>query len=74
MRVNNEFDHPKDLSAQMEGISESTLLPLFGGQSLDWLQIEVVVKMEEVEVLSMDQQIEHVVALSAYLQTCLNPV
>lgn len=44
------------------------------GQCLDRLQVEVVVKMQVVEVLTMDQQIEHVVALSANLQAHLHPV
>lgn len=43
-------------------------------QSLNRLQVEVVVEMQVVEVLTVDKQIEHVVALSANLQTHLHPV
>lgn len=44
------------------------------GQRLDRFQVEVVVKMQVVEVLAVDKQIEHVVALSANLQTHFHPV
>ena len=44
------------------------------GERLDGLEVEVVVQMKVVEVLTMDQQIEHVVALSADLQPHLHPV
>ena len=44
------------------------------GERLDGLEVEVVVQMQVVEVLSVDQQIEHVVALSADLQPHLHPV
>lgn len=44
------------------------------GQRLDRLQVEVVVEMQVVEVLTVDKQIEHVVALSANLQPHLHPV
>ncbi len=44
------------------------------GQCLDRLQVEVVVKMQVVEVLTVDKQIEHVVALTANLQTHLHPI
>ena len=74
MRVNNEFDHSEDLSTQVEGVSESTFLALFCSQSFDGLQIEVVVEMEEVEILSVNQKIEHVVALATDLETSFNPV
>lgn len=44
------------------------------GQGLDRLQVEVVVQMQVVEVLTVDEQIEHVVALPANLQTHFHPV
>lgn len=44
------------------------------GQRLDRLQVEVVVQMQVVEILTMDKQIEHVVALSTNLQTHFHPV
>ena len=58
----------------MKSVSESRLLSLFGGQGLDWLQVEVVIQMEIVEVLTMDQQVEHVVTLPADLEANLDPV
>ena len=47
----------------MEGISEARLLSLFGGESLDWLQIEVEIQMQVVQVLTVNQQVQHVVTL-----------
>ena len=74
VRVNDQFDHPEDLSAEMEGIAEPTFFALFRRQRLDWLQVEVVVKMQIVQVLAMYQQVEHIVALSAHLKARLHPV
>lgn len=58
----------------MESIPKTRLLSLFGGERLDGFQVEVVVKMEVVQVLAVDEEIEHVVALSAHLQAHLHPV
>ena len=58
----------------MEGIAEPRLLPLLGGEGLHWLQVEVVVEMEVVEILAMDEEVEHVVSLATHLQPRLNPV
>lgn len=44
------------------------------GESLDRLQVEVVVQMQVVEVLAVNEQVEHVVTLSADLQANLHPV
>ena len=52
----------------MEGVAEAGLLAFLGGQRLDWLQVEVVVQVQVVQVLAVDQQVEHVVALPAHLQ------
>jgi hypothetical protein len=41
--VNDKFDYPKDLSAQVEGVSETGSLTLFGCEGFDWFQVEVVV-------------------------------
>ena len=43
-------------------------------QCLDGLKVEIVIQMEIVEVLTMDEEVEHVVSLSAYLQTNLQPI
>lgn len=51
----------------MERISKSTLLSLLGRQRLHWFKIEIVIEMQEVEILPMDQEVQHVVALSAHL-------
>ena len=51
----------------MERIPEPTLLALLGGQRLDGLQVEVVVEVKVVEVLAVDEQVEHIVALATDL-------
>ena len=66
--IHHQLGQPQNLSAQMEGIAKAGLLALLGGQRLDRLQVEVVVQMQVVEVLAVDEQIQHVVALSADLQ------
>jgi hypothetical protein len=58
----------------MKRVSKPTLFALLGGESLYWLQVEIEVQVQVVEVLFVDQQVEHVVALSHHLQTCLHPV
>ena len=58
----------------MESVSETRLLALFGGERLDRLQIEVVIKMQVRQVLPVNKQVQHVVTLSADLQTRFNPI
>ena len=58
----------------MESVTEPRLFTLLGGERLDGLKVEVVVEMEVVEVLPVDEEVEHVVALPAHLQTSLNPI
>ena len=72
--VNHKFGETQDLPTQVEGVSEARLLPLFRGQRLHWLQVEVVVQVEVVKVLAVNQQIQHVVPLTADLETHLYPV
>ena len=45
-----------------------------GGECLDRLQIEVKVQVEVVEVLSVDQKVQHVVTLTTHLQSNFHPV
>ena len=47
---------------------EISLRSCLGGERLDWLQVEVEVEMQVVEVLAMDQQVQHVVTLTTHLQ------
>eukprot|EP00951_Prasinocladus_malaysianus_P049174 scaffold666802_cov55-Prasinocladus_malaysianus.AAC.1 len=58
----------------VECIAKAALLALLGGQRLDGLEVEVVVQVQVVEVLAVDEQVEHVVALAAHLQARLHPV
>jgi len=68
VRVHHELGQPQDLSAEVEGVAEARLLALLGGERLDGLEVEVVVEVEVVDVLAVDEQVEHVVALPADLQ------
>jgi hypothetical protein len=74
MRVDDEFRETENLTTQVECVTESRLLTLFGCQRLHWFQVEVVVQVEVVQVFTMDEQVEHVVALSANLKTCFDPI
>mmetsp|Transcript_3880 Transcript_3880/g.8478 ORF Transcript_3880/g.8478 Transcript_3880/m.8478 type:complete len:333 (+) Transcript_3880:5507-6505(+) len=74
VRVDDELRQPENLAAEVEGIAEARLLALLGRERLDGLQVEVVVEVEVVDILAVDEQVEHVVALPAHLQTCLHPI
>jgi hypothetical protein len=67
MSIHDQLGHSQDFSAQVEGISESRFLSLLSCKSLNWFQIEVEVQMEVVEILPVNKQVEHVVALPYYL-------
>jgi hypothetical protein len=54
--IHYEFDHSKNLSAEVKGVTETRFLALFGCESLDWLEVEIVVEMQVVEVLAVNQQ------------------
>jgi hypothetical protein len=58
----------------MESVSESRSLSLLGREGLDRLQVHVVIQMKIVQVLSMDEEVKHVVTLSTYLKTSFDPV
>ena len=53
----------------MERVPEPRLLSFFSGQSFYGLQVEVVVEVQVVQVLPMNQQVQHVVALAADLRS-----
>jgi hypothetical protein len=67
MAVHNQFGHTQNFSTQMERISKSALLTLLCGQSFDRFQVEIVIQMEIVQILSVNKKIQHVVTLSADL-------
>lgn len=52
----------------MKSISEPRLFALFRCQRFYRLQVEVVVKMQVIERFTMDQEVEHVVALTTDLK------
>ena len=72
--VHYELSETQYLSAQVKRITESALLSLLGGEGFDGLQVEVVVEMQVVEVLTVDKQVQHVVSLTADLKADLHPV
>lgn len=55
-------------------ISKSRFLSFLGRQRLHGLQIKVVIQMQIIQILSVNQQIEHIVALSTHLQTRFDPI
>ena len=58
MRIDDKLRQPEDLTAQVEGVSEARLLTLFRRESLDRLQVHVVVEMEVVQVLRRKSALE----------------
>jgi len=74
VRVDDEFRESKDFSTQVESVSESRLLSFFRRESLDGFQVHVVIEMEVVQVLSVNEEVEHVVTLSADLKTSFDPI
>ena len=58
----------------MERVAESGLFSFFGGQSLDWFEVEIVIKMQVSQVLPMDKKVEHVETLPADLKASFNPI
>lgn len=74
VRVDDELRETEDLTAQVEGVSESRLLALLRRKRLDRLQVHVEVEVEVVQVLAVDEEVEHVVTLAADLKTRFDPV
>lgn len=74
MAVHHKLAQTKNFTAQMERVSESGLFTLLCREGLDRLQVEVVVQVQVVQVLSVNQQVQHVVPLPAHLETDLYPV
>mmetsp|Transcript_42648 Transcript_42648/g.166462 ORF Transcript_42648/g.166462 Transcript_42648/m.166462 type:complete len:242 (-) Transcript_42648:1814-2539(-) len=72
--VNDQLGQPQDLATQMEGVSKPRLLSLLGGQRFDWFQVEIVVQVKIVQLLAMDEQVQHIVPLAANLESGLDPV
>jgi hypothetical protein len=72
--VDCDFRETQNLAAQMESVSEPRLFALLGGERLDGLQVEVVVQVKVVQVLAVNEEVEHVVPLPAHLQPRLHPV
>ena len=50
------------------------LLSLLGGECLDRLQVEVVVQMKIVQILAVNEKVQHVVALTTHLQPRFHPI
>ena len=66
-KVKENLCEAQNLATQVEGVAEAGLLALLGGERLDGLEVEVVVEVQVVEVLAVDEQVEHVVALPTHL-------
>ena len=58
----------------MESVTEPRFLTLFCCQGLNWLEVEVVVQMQEIKIFTMDEKHEHVKPLSTNLETNFQPI
>ena len=67
MRVDDQLGKSQYFSNQMECVSESRLLSLLCGKSLDRFQIHIVVKMKIIEVFPVNKQVEHIETLATDL-------
>ena len=72
--IDDKLSQAENFTHQVESISEARLLTLLGGQCLNRLQIEVVIKVEISQILAVNQQVQHVETLATNLQTSFNPV
>ena len=72
--IDNQLCQAQDLSHKMESITKTRLFSFFRGQSFHGFEIEVVIKVEVSQVLSVNKQIQHVESLSADLKARFNPV
>jgi hypothetical protein len=72
--INYKFCQPEDLTAEMESISKTRLLSFLGCQSFHRLEVEVIIKVQVVQILPVNQQVQHIIPLPADLQTHFNPI
>lgn len=72
--VHQQLGQSENFTTQVESITKTGLLSFLGCEGLDRLKVKVVVKMEVVKILSVNQQVEHVVTLATNLNTSLDPV
>jgi hypothetical protein len=72
--IEDELCQLQDFTQQVESVTKARLFTFFGSKSLDGLQVEVVIQMQVVQVLAMNEQVQHVVALTANLQTSFDPI
>ena len=63
VRIDNDLGEAQKFAHQVESIAETRLFALFRRQRLHRLQIEVVVEMQICQILLVNKQIQHVVAL-----------
>ena len=74
VRVDDEFRQTQDLTAQMERVTETRLFTLLGRQRPHRFQVKIVVQMEVVDILAVNQQVQHVPSLPTNLKTNLDPI
>ena len=58
----------------MKRITKTRFLSFFCRQCLHWFQVKIIIQMQVVQILTMNQQVQHVITLTANLQTDFNPV
>ena len=58
----------------MKRVSESGFLSLFCSESLNGLEVKVVIKVQVIKVFTVNQKVQHIIALSANLKSRLYPI
>ena len=74
MRVYNKLRKTQDFTTKMKSIAKSAFLAFLCSEGLHWFEVEVVIQMKIIQVLSVNKQIKHVVTLTTHLQSCFNPI
>lgn len=67
MGVHDQLCETKNLSTKVECISEPRLLSLLCSQCFNRLEIEIVIQVKIVQILAMNEQIQHVISLTKNL-------
>lgn len=61
--VNNEFGEMKNFLVKVESVIELRFFLFFGCKSFNGFEVEIVIKMEVIEVFLVDKKVEYVVIL-----------
>mmetsp|Transcript_2747 Transcript_2747/g.4977 ORF Transcript_2747/g.4977 Transcript_2747/m.4977 type:complete len:318 (+) Transcript_2747:225-1178(+) len=74
VRIYHQLGKAQNFSREMEGIPETALLTFLRRERFRRLEIKVVIQVEIIQLLTIDEQVEHVVTLPTNLQPHLHPI